>query len=363
LIDRVQVYVKAGDGGNGIVSFRREKFVPFGGPDGGNGGRGGSVFLIGDQNEATLSHLRYRRHIRAERGGNGQGKDMQGKQGEDIEVMVPLGTIVQCVGDHDEVKVIGDIISEGQRILVARGGKGGWGNAHFATSVDQAPRTANKGEPGEEVTIQLDLKLIADIGIIGLPNVGKSTLLRAVTRATPEVADYPFTTTEPVLGVVERGYQSFVLADIPGLIEGAHEGRGLGLDFLRHIERTRVLIHMIDGILPNPLTDLRKVEAELALYDPGLKEKPKVIAVNKIDLPQVRDRRFDLGKEIGELNAPVFFVSAATGEGVQDLMDKALELISRTGSTSRQRDSVEYKVFRPRLLSPRKPRQQRGSDD
>ncbi|MFC2058100.1 GTPase ObgE [Chloroflexota bacterium] len=363
MIDRVQVYVKAGDGGNGIISFRREKFVPFGGPDGGNGGRGGSVFLIGDQNDSTLSHLRYRKHIRARKGGSGQGKDMQGKHGEDIVVRVPLGTIVGCVQADGKVEVIGDIISAGQKELVARGGKGGWGNAHFATSVDQAPRKATEGELGEEKTLQLDLKLIADIGIIGHPNVGKSTLLRAVTSATPEVADYPFTTTEPVLGVVERGYQSFVLADIPGLIEGAHEGRGLGLDFLRHIERTRVLIHVIDGVLPNPLTDLRKIEAELSLYDPGLKERPRVIAINKIDLPQVRDRRSGLEAELGELNAPVFFISAATGEGVQELMNKALELISRSGITLRQKDSVEYKVFRPRPLSPRKPRQQRGSDD
>jgi len=334
MIDRVRVYVKAGDGGNGIMSFRREKFVPFGGPDGGNGSKGGSIFLVGDRNESTLRGLRYRKHLRAGKGGNGQGKDMQGKQGEDLEVRVPGG-----------------------------GGGGGWGNAHFVSSVDQAPRITTKGEPGEETQLQLDLKLIADIGIIGHPNVGKSTLLRAVTKATPEVADYPFTTTEPVLGVVERGYQSFVLADIPGLIAGAHEGRGLGLDFLRHIERTRVLIHVIDGSLPSPLADLREIEAELTLYDPDLKEKPLVVAINKIDLPQVRDRQAEINRELRDLNAPIFFISAATGEGIWELISKTLELISKTKSTLRREDRAEYKVFRPRPLSSRKAWQQRRNDD
>jgi GTP-binding protein len=248
-----------------------------------------------------------------------------------------------------------DVMEAGQRVLVAKGGRGGFGNAHFASSTNRAPRVAEKGSPGEELCLVLDLKLIADAGIVGYPNAGKSTLLSTVSRARPKIAPYPFTTMEPVLGVVEIGYQSFVLADLPGIIEGAHAGRGLGLDFLRHIERTRVIINLVDGTSPAPVSDLEKVEEELALYDAGLKDKPRVVAVNKIDVPEVRGRLPQLKKEFKAVGKPVYFISAATGEGVEPLMIKCLELLSQAGVVSTKRkEEPEFKVFRPRPLSPRK---------
>lgn len=363
MIDRVQIYVKAGDGGDGVVSFRREKFVPFGGPDGGNGGSGGSVYLVGDEGIATLRSFRYRKHFRAVAGARGKGKNMLGLRGKDLLLKVPLGTLVRRrEGDGGEV-LVADVVQHEQRVLVAKGGKGGFGNAHFASSTNQSPRIAGKGEPGEEGWLMLDLKLIADVGIVGYPNVGKSTLLRTVSRARPKIADYPFTTTEPVLGVAEVGYQSFVLADIPGLIEGAHLGLGLGLDFLRHIERTKVLIQLLDGSSESPLSDLRKVEAELVSYQAALKEKPHIVAVNKIDLPEVRARLTQMERELGGLGGPVYFVSAATGEGVRELMRKALELVSLVNTASRKREEAGFKVFRPRPLSPKKAAHREANHD
>jgi GTP-binding protein len=355
LIDRVEIYVKASDGGNGIVSFRREKFVPFGGPDGGDGGNGGSVYLVGDVSESTLLSFRYKKNFQAEKGAHGKGKNMHGKRGEDLFIKVPLGTQVRLKTESGAGALIADIVEEGQQVLVAKGGKGGRGNTHFATSTNQAPRTAEKGKPGEEKRLLLDLKLIADVGIIGCPNAGKSTLLSAVSKARPKIADYPFTTIEPVLGVVGIGYGSFVLADIPGIIEGAHEGRGLGLDFLRHIERTRALIHLIDGSSEDPVSDYKKIEAELVLYEANLKDKPRLIAINKIDLPHVRDRMPELERQFAELGVSAYFISAATGEGVKELMSKAWELVSRTPSVSpEERKEEEFKVFRPRPLSSKK---------
>ena len=351
----MEIYVKGGDGGNGVVSFRREKFVPFGGPDGGNGGGGGSVYLVGDASISTLREFRNRKHFRAERGANGGGKDMTGKSGEDLLVKVPLGTLVRHKHEDVSEVLVADVVDQGQRVLCAQGGRGGFGNAHFASSTNQAPRIAEKGDPGEETWLLLDLKLIADVGVVGYPNVGKSTLLSKVSRARPKIADYPFTTIEPVLGVVEVGYQSFVVADIPGIIEGAHRGLGLGLDFLRHIERTKILIQLIDGSAENPLSDLRKIEDELALYEATLKEKPRIMAVNKIDLPDVRARLPQLERELKGLAAPVFFVSAATGEGVEELMRKTLELLSQERSVpSQKREEEGFKVFRPRPLAPKR---------
>ena len=355
MIDRVEVYVKGGDGGNGVVSFRREKFVPFGGPNGGKGGDGGSVYLVGDASIATLRGFRYQKHCRAQKGANGRGKDMVGKRGEDLQVKVPMGTLVRRKEADGSGILVADVVEHGQRVLVSKGGRGGFGNAHFASSTNQAPRIAEKGEPGEETWLLLDLKLIADVGIIGYPNAGKSTLLRTVSKAKPKVADYPFTTLEPVLGVVELGYQSFVLADIPGLIEGAHRGLGLGFDFLRHIERTRILIQLVDGSSGTPLSDLRKVEEELVSYEAALKDKPRIIAVNKIDLPEVQDRLPQLRREFKELGVPLYFISAATGEGVEELMKKTLELVSQADSVpSMKKEEAEFKVFRPRPLSPRR---------
>ncbi len=365
MIDRVEIYVKAGDGGDGVISFRREKFVPYGGPDGGNGGHGGSVYLVGKGSLNTLLNFKYKRHWRAEDGVNGQGKQKAGRMGKDLLIDVPLGTQVRRKEEGKKEALLADIVADGQRVLVAQGGRGGWGNAHFATSTNQAPRTAEKGTPGEEVRLLLDLKLIADVGIVGYPNAGKSTLLSAVSKAKPKIADYPFTTTEPILGVVDRGYQSFVMADIPGIIEGAHEGRGLGLDFLRHIERTKVLIHLIDGTSEKPVADLKGVEAELELYQPVLKDRPRIIAVNKIDVPEVRDRLPQLEQEFKALGVRVYFISAATGEGVEELMKKTLELVSQAGSpvAPKQEPETEYKVFRPRPLIDRKSAKRREKRD
>lgn len=355
MIDCVEIYVKGGDGGNGIVSFRREKFVPYGGPNGGNGGAGGSIYLVGDVGVSTLLAFRHKKQFKAESGAHGKGKNMHGKRGEDLFIKVPLGTQVSSKKDDSSRALIADIVEQGQQVLVAKGGRGGFGNAHFATSTNQAPRTAEKGKLGEERWILVDLKLIADVGIVGYPNAGKSTLLSKVTKARPKIADYPFTTTEPVLGVVDMGGQSFVLADIPGIIEGARQGKGLGLDFLRHIERTKALIHLVDGSAESPLSDLRKLEAELEAYEPALKDRPRLVTVNKIDLPEVRSRLHQLERDFKELSSPVYYISAATGEGVKELMLKVLELLSQAGRTaSLKKEEVEFKVFRPRPLAPKR---------
>ncbi len=327
MIDRIEIYVYAGRGGDGAISFRREKFIPFGGPDGGDGGKGGSVILIADKSRTTLSDLRQRKHYRAPHGGKGKGKEQHGRKGKDILIRVPLGTMVRRVGEAEGIK-LGDLIADGQRLVVAKGGRGGWGNKHFATPVKQAPRIAKGGERGEERKLVLDLKLIADVGLIGRPNVGKSTLINAVSAARSKVADYPFTTLEPKLGVVEMGFNSFVIADIPGLIEGAHSGHGLGHDFLRHIERTRILIHILDGTTVNPIADLEEINEELFLFNPSLKGKPQLVAVNKIDIPGVRQRLPEIEKALSGIESPHYSISAAGGEGVNELMTRAAAMLA-----------------------------------
>lgn len=341
----MEIYVKVGDGGNGVVSFRREKFVPLGGPDGGDGGNGGSLFIVADRRVSTLRWFARRRHFKAQRGGNGAGKRMHGRNGEALLIRVPLGTVVSLKDSAGQKLFLADLGEEGQRVMVARGGRGGFGNAHFTTSTNQAPRIAQRGEAGEEVTLILDLKLIADVGIIGYPSVGKSTLLASASAARPKIADYPFTTQEPILGVVDVGNRSFVLAEIPGLIEGAHRGLGLGHDFLRHAERTKVLIHLLDGTSKSPLSDMKSVNQELALFNPILSEKAQIVAVNKIDLAEVESRIPALKRELGSLEAPLFFISAATRRGVPQLMAKALEML---GSLSVQAPRQEaLALFRP----------------
>lgn len=319
LIDRAVISVKAGDGGNGCVSFRREKFVPKGGPDGGDGGDGGDVILVADANLSTLLDFQYRRHYRAQRGSHGEGSHRHGKRGGSLVVPVPEGTVVQ---DADAAQVLADLVQHGQRVVVARGGKGGRGNARFATSTRRAPRTVEPGQPGEERRVELELRLIADAGLVGFPNAGKSTLLSRVSAARPKIADYPFTTTEPYLGVVGLpDGASFVLADIPGLIEGAHQGAGLGHTFLRHISRTRVLVHLIDlASGRDPLGDFQAVNTELWLYDVSLKERPMLVALNKVDQPDARERAPATAQAIGALGYRTFVISAATGEGVDILM-------------------------------------------
>lgn len=337
--------MKAGDGGNGAVSFRREKFVPFGGPDGGDGGRGGSCYVVADAGMSTLYGLWRKRHFRAGRGAHGGGNRMHGRSGEDCIVRVPVGTVVSARRDG-ELQALADLEGDGQEALVARGGRGGRGNARFATSTNQAPRIAERGEAGEEVTLQLDLKLIADVGIVGKPSVGKSTLLAAASAARPRVADYPFTTTEPVLGVVGVGNHAFVLAEIPGLIEGAHLGHGLGHDFLRHAERTKVLIHLLDGSSPSLLDDMRDINRELELYSPLLAGKAQIAVVNKIDIPQVRERVPALERELASDQVPVFFISAATGEGVPGLMARAFQTARTIAEQSAGGEGPA--VFKPR---------------
>jgi GTP-binding protein len=327
-IDRAVIYVKGGDAGNGVVSFRREKFIPKGGPDGGDGGHGGDVILVADEGLSTLLDFQHRRHFRAQRGTHGQGAKRHGKRGGSLVVPVPVGTVVR---DADTRDVLADLVQHGQQVVVARGGRGGRGNARFATPTRRAPRQAEPGEPGQERNIELELKLIADVGLVGLPNSGKSTLLSRVSAARPKIADYPFTTTEPYLGVVGLpDGRSFVLADIPGLIEGAHQGAGLGHTFLRHISRTSVLIHLVDLAAPerDPLADFQTVNDELRLYDPALEQRPMLVALNKIDQPQGRERAGAAEGAISKMGYRVFLISGATGEGVEALMYAAADLLA-----------------------------------
>jgi GTP-binding protein len=313
-LDEARIYVKGGDGGNGALSFRREKYVPFGGPDGGDGGRGGSVFLRVNRNENTLLQFAHKRHFKAERGGGGAGRKKHGRKGQDIVVNVPPGTVVTT-----EAGLLADLVQPGEMLLVGRGGRGGLGNVHFATSTNRAPRVAQKGEPGEEHWLNLELKTLADVGLLGLPNAGKSSLLAAISAARPKIASYPFTTLSPNLGVAEVEDLALVVADIPGLIEGAHRGVGLGYQFLRHVERARLLVHVVDASAEDPEADYRTVRTELIEYDPALGERPTLIALNKMDLPEAQARRAALVAALGGPEV-VYPVSAVTGEGVAVLL-------------------------------------------
>lgn len=322
-VDQAKIYVEAGNGGPGCVSFRREKYVPRGGPDGGDGGDGGDVILVADPQVHTLYDFYHQVHFKAENGKPGRGKKMKGKDGEDLILRVPVGTVVK---DAETGEILGDLVKPGQTLVVARGGRGGRGNAHFATPTRQAPRFAEPGTPGEKRWLILELKLIADVGLVGLPNAGKSTFLSAVSSARPKIADYPFTTLEPNLGVVYLpDGETFVVADIPGLIEGAHRGVGLGHEFLRHIERTRVLLFILDISRGEEIKrDFELLREELRLYNPGLLEKPFLIALNKIDLlPE--DERPGKIEELKALFSPdlrsiIYPISAVTGEGIRPLL-------------------------------------------
>lgn len=348
MFDRVEIAVKAGDGGNGVISFRHEKYVPFGGPDGGDGGDGGDVVIRADPEVTTLRIFRQKRFYRAGNGRDGMGKKKHGKKGKTLVIPVPVGTVVSHKMQIGGNAVIADLSEPGQEVVVARGGKGGLGNAHFASATNQAPRIAQKGAVGEEKSIILELRIIADVGIIGYPNVGKSTLLAAASAAKPKIASYPFTTREPVLGAVEVGSRSFVLAEIPGLISGAHLGRGLGHDFLRHIVRTRMLVHLIDGSSASPVEDMLQVNTELNLFDSALAQKPQLVAVNKIDLPEVRARLDEIKDAFNNAGAKVFFISAATGEGVSELMAEISRMLAQvTPPETREGEKTPVKVFRP----------------
>jgi GTP-binding protein len=341
MIDLTQIQVRSGTGGSGAVSFRREKFVPRGGPDGGDGGDGGNVFLEADEGLTTLAHLRHRRLFRAENGRPGEGGQRHGARGEDLTIKVPVGTTVRS---RDRLLV--DLDTQGARALVARGGAGGRGNSRFASSIRQAPSFAERGLPGEELELTLELKLLADVGLVGLPNAGKSTLLRAVSRAMPDVGDFPFTTLEPVLGVVEVGLDAFVIADLPGLIEGAHAGAGLGHQFLRHVERTRVLVHVIDASADDPLADYETVRRELELHAAGLVEKLEVVALNKVDIPGVRQRATTLVAMLSP-DKRVVVISGATGEGTRELVQLLRELLSQERKAHLGREAITPVVLRP----------------
>jgi GTP-binding protein len=327
LFDEATIYVKGGDGGNGIVAFRREKFVPLGGPSGGNGGKGGDVILRADPHLNTLLPFKTRVHFKAERGGHGGSSNKQGKTGGDTVVPVPLGTAVYL---RDTGELIADLVEAGEEAVVSQGGRGGRGNAVFKSATNQAPRIAENGEPGQEHWLRLELKLIADAGIVGVPNAGKSTLLAAVSRARPKIADYPFTTLVPNLGAVVVDDHDFVLADIPGLIEGAHTGAGLGDRFLRHIERTRMLIHLLNGLSPDPVGDYEAINAELQLFNPLLAGKPQVVVFNKMDLPEVRDIWPLIYDELVArgIEEPLA-ISAITGEGVPALLRRVVALLEQ----------------------------------
>jgi len=351
MFDRVEIEVKAGDGGDGVVSFRREKFVPFGGPDGGDGGDGGDVIIRADPAVTNLRAFKQKHFYRAADGKNGGGKQQHGRKGENLILSVPVGTMLLEKTQIGSEALIDDLEQPGQQVVVAKGGKGGLGNIHFASSTNQAPQIAQKGEVGEKKAIILELRLIADIGIIGYPNVGKSTLLSVASAAKPQIASYPFTTREPILGVVEIGRERFVLAEIPGLLDGAHLGRGLGHDFLRHALRTKILIHLLDGSSTSPVEDMIRVNTELGLFDSALTQKPQVVAVNKIDLPQVRTRLTELKNAFAEVGTTVFFVSAATGEGINELMVAAAKLLKEVTAGKARSTRVLKKVFHPQPRS------------
>jgi GTP-binding protein len=326
-LDEAKVWVKAGDGGDGVVAFRREKYLEFGGPDGGNGGKGGDVLVEAVEGLNTLIDYRYAQHFKARKGGNGAGSDRTGAGSEDVVLKVPVGT--QILADDKET-LLADLDAPGKRVVIARGGDGGHGNAHFKTSTNRAPRRADKGWPGEERWIWLRLKLIADAGLVGLPNAGKSTFLAAVSAARPKIADYPFTTLHPQLGVVRlNASEEFVLADIPGLIEGAHEGVGLGDRFLGHVERCAVLLHLVDGSQPDPAEAWRTVREELEQYGHGLAEKPEVLALNKLDAmtPQARASRLKALERAA--SRPVLLVSGVTGEGVPEVLRALADEVAR----------------------------------
>jgi GTP-binding protein len=325
-IDEAIITVQSGDGGSGCVSFRREKFIPRGGPDGGDGGKGGDIVLKTTSRKRTLYQFRFQKHFKAENGSHGQGKQKTGKNGQDLTIELPPGTLVT---DTDTGQVIADLIKCDETVVLARGGRGGQGNTRFKTSTNRAPRFAQPGEPGESKTLRLELKLLADVGIIGLPNAGKSTLITAISSARPKIGNYPFTTLFPSLGVVQTGWaEPFVVADIPGLIEGAHQGTGLGIRFLRHIERTIILVHLIDVSAidaDNLLKAYNTVNKELAMYNKELTEKPQIVVLNKMDLPDVREAAKKFQAAIKEKQ--VILISALTGQGIENLKTKIIQLL------------------------------------
>jgi len=343
-IDQVEIHVQSGKGGDGMVHFHREKFVPRGGPDGGDGGKGGDVIFEVKSTLNTLSSFRQNQKFRAEDGMKGGPSQMSGRYGNDLILYVPPGTVIF---DADTDELIGDLTDTGQKLTIIKGGRGGRGNQHFATSRNQVPRTAEKGEPQQERRLRLELKLIADIGLIGVPNAGKSTLLSVLTNAKPKIAAYPFTTLEPNLGVANIDeHTTVVLADIPGLIEGAAQGAGLGHDFLRHIQRTRVLIHLLDGLSEDPLADYSQINSELALFDPNLAKKPQLVALNKIDQPEVQERLQEIQKKFKGLKIGLVTISALARTNTRELLVNAYQKLQDTPSIAET--ELPLPVYKPK---------------
>lgn len=336
-----------GHGGDGCVSFRREKHAPFGGPDGGDGGNGGDVVITCNSNLTDLSGLGRRKEFAAEDGRRGEGSRKRGKKGEGLVISVPVGTVVSAAGPSGAEMLLADLRAPGQRVLVAKGGRGGLGNARFATAVNQAPEIAGKGDSGEKRHIILEAKLITDICIVGPPNSGKSTLLSAISRAKPEIAGYLFTTRQPILGVVPGDRRDFVVAEIPGLVEGAHSGKGLGNEFLRHAERTKLLIYLLDGSSPTVVGDLDTLDKEIAMYK-DLSHKAKIVAVNKVDLPEVQASLPAIKRHFAKVGVPVFYISAVSGQAVLELTRKAMEMVEQASRGEEMVSQAQIAVFRPK---------------
>ena len=349
MIDHTSISVQAGKGGDGAVAFRREKYVPFGGPSGGDGGVGGSIFLKADSQNATLENLMPGKMYKARDGENGRSKNKTGPSGKNLEIRVPVGTVVEWKHlDTGEVGSI-DLDKEGDSLLVAQGGQGGRGNAHFATSTNRAPRLAESGERGETLEITLDLKLLADVGLVGLPNAGKSSFLARTTGANPKIGGYPFTTLEPNLGVVKIGWGTFILADIPGLIEGSHGGKGLGDQFLRHVERTSVLVHIIDGSSENLTEVWTSINMELELYSPDLLTKPQIVFINKLDLPEVQSKKEQMIRELKDAGiAEVFVGSAISGEGLDEVIRSSMKYVGESRERKIDNKPSERVILRPK---------------
>ncbi|MDH4068735.1 MAG: GTPase ObgE, partial [Dehalococcoidia bacterium] len=336
-----------GSGGDGCVSFRREKHVPFGGPDGGDGGDGGNVVITANPNLVDLGLLGRRKEFAAEDGRRGGGSRKRGRKGQDLVISVPVGTAVFARDASGHETLMADLRAPGQRVLAVRGGRGGLGNARFATAVNQAPEIASKGKLGEKQYLVLEVKLITDICIVGPPNSGKSTLLSAISRAKPEIAGYPFTTREPIRGVIAGDRRDFIVAEVPGLVEGAHSGKGLGDDFLRHVERTKLLIYLLDGSSPSVVDDLEVLDKEIALYK-DLSHKAKIVAVNKVDLPEVQASLPAMRQCFAKLGVPVFYISAANGQAVLELTGKAMEMVEQASQDEEMISQAQVAVFRPK---------------
>jgi GTP-binding protein len=349
MIDHVVINIMSGKGGNGAVSFRHEKYVPFGGPFGGDGGKGGDVIFIASSNKMTLQEFRHGKRYEAENGENGRTKNQRGSSGKDLVIEVPVGTIVQWkhLIQHNQGSI--DLDVEGATVAVANGGQGGRGNSHFATSTNRAPRLGESGEKGDVMEITLDLKLLADVGLVGLPNAGKSSFLKIASGAHPKIGDYAFTTIEPNLGVVNISWTSLILADIPGLIEGAHNGKGLGDQFLRHIERTAVILHLIDGTDEDPVASWRSINNEIGLYSPELLAKHQVVVINKIDIPEVIERKLEIEESFkNEGVSSIEFVSAATGQNINEVLSSCMPSITNARENRREFISIKNAILRPK---------------